>query len=356
MHLTASQNKGHGRDTPLKLLVKGFFVGAANLIPGVSGGTFALILGIFDRLIAALGHLNAGTAAAALGLVSGRFRTPARAAFAAEWRRTDLGFLALVAAGAAVSILALSTPLKWLLEVHPDLTLSFFAGLIIPSLAVPWGMMPSRGLRQLLWAAPGAALTVGIAMAFAGNEAAVASTGALSLVAAAVSGALAMSAMVLPGLSGSFIMLALGQYAVVLGNLEGVRALRLESILWLGAFGIGCAAGLLAFVRLLHWMLNRWRSAALAFLVGLVLGSFWLLWPFKDYGAGVVVEGRSGEVKREVLIASAPRRLPASGGELGRNAAALGAGLAGAWVIERLGKSSRANGSDEDSDRQSVEG
>lgn len=335
-------------DAPLLLFVKGLFVGAANIVPGVSGGTFALVLGIFDRLVGSLRSLGPRTVAAAWGLLAGGFRAPARAAFAREWRRADLGFLALVGAGAAVSILALSTPLKWMLTEHPDITLSFFAGLILPSLAVPWGMMPRRRLRDLAWAAPGAAVAVGVALVFAGSGASVDGGGLAALLTAAACGALAISAMVLPGISGSFVLLALGQYAAVLEHLENARTLRPASVLWLAAFAVGCGAGVLLFARLLHWALRRWRSAVLAFLVGLVLGSFWVLWPFKDYGQGVEVVGRSGEVKQEVLVASAPRRLPASWGELGRNALALALGLGGAAGVERLGKSGRARSGIED--------
>lgn len=329
-------------DTPLLLFVKGLFVGAANIIPGVSGGTFALVLGIFDRLVGALRNLGPGTAAAAFGLLSGGFRAPARAAFAREWRRADLTFLAIVGMGAAASILALSTPLKWMLENYPGPTLAFFAGLIIPSLAVPWGLMPRRRLRDLAWAVPGAGLTVGLALVFAGAGGGGGGEGLAALLVAAACGALAISAMVLPGISGSFVLLALGQYAAVLEHLEQARSLSAGSVLWLGAFAVGCVGGLLLFARALHWALNRWRSAVLALLVGLVLGSFWVLWPFKDYAQGVEVVGRSGEAKQDVAIASAPNRLPASWGELGVNALALAVGLGGALGVERLGKSGRA--------------
>jgi apolipoprotein N-acyltransferase len=329
-------------DTAASLLLKGLLIGVANIIPGVSGGTFALILGIFDRMINALNRIGVSTVKAAACLFLRGFNRSSRQAFAAEWARADLGFLAVIGAGAVASIVALSSLLQWLLEARPGLTLSFFLGLILPSLAVPWGMMSRRGWRELLWVIPGAALTVGVALAFSRGGSGSTEINVLTLSAALASGALAISAMALPGISGSFVLLIIGQYTVVLHHLISARAMHAGSVLWLAAFAAGCGVGLVSFARLLHWILARWRSATLAFLIGLVLGSFWILWPFKEFDSGFRQTGRSGEVERDIQVATAPQRLPHGWGEAGLNALALAAGLGGALGVEALGRKGRA--------------
>ena len=310
-----SQASGSRREGTVSLCAKGVLIGIANIIPGVSGGTFALILGIFDRMIDALHRIGLSTVGASLGLITGGFGGDARSRFAAEWRRCDMGFLLKVAIGALAAIVACSRLIEWLLIHEPGATLSFFLGLIAPSLAVPWGMMKRRGLPQLFWILPGAALTVGLALAFKGGATASSYGFGVELVVAFCSGAIAVSAMILPGISGSFVMLVLGQYAKILAHVNalasvaGIKALlrfeapAMKALAWLAAMGAGIVAGLLAFSRLLNYLLRSWRSATMAFLIGLVLGSFWVLWPFKyldallpnatsDMPSGVFLVGR----------------------------------------------------------------
>jgi putative membrane protein len=325
-------------DGPLATFVKGALVGIANIIPGVSGGTFALILGIFDRLVGALNALGPSTVRALLGLVAGGFRAERRRAFAAEWRRIDAWFLVVLMAGAGVAILSSSFLIDWLLSTHWSPTLAFFVGLILPSVAVPWGMMEKRG-ALLLWAVPGAALTVGVSLMMPEGGA-----GSDNLAVAAGTGALAISAMILPGISGSFLMLVLGQYQNVLGKLTGLQRglaegrLDIDAFLWLGALGLGMFVGLLAFARLLDFLLRRFKAATMAFLIGLLLGSLWVLWPFKDISSGAEVVGREGDVKQEVRIATAPNRLPQSMEEGLLGGGAFLAGLAGSAGLIALGR------------------
>jgi len=338
MHLTEDRATATGVDGTPALIFKGFLIGIANIIPGVSGGTFALILGLFDRMIAALHSIGFRTVRATLGLLFGGFGRKAREEFAEEWRRADMWFLVRILIGAMISILLCSELLKWLLRDHPGVTLAFFLGLIIPSLAVPWGMMKRRGAAQLFWIVPGIAVTVGLSLAFregvGGKEMGV----GMELGLACASGAVAISAMILPGISGSFVMLVLGQYQKVLGHLT---TRDLAALMWLGSMAIGCVLGLLLFSRLLHWLLKRWRSATMAFLIGLVLGSFWVLWPFKDFEAGGKVHGRKGTVKRGIQVATAPQRLPASWSEAGVKALGLALGLGCAVGLNAFGKRGR---------------
>lgn len=319
-------------------LIKGGLIGIANIIPGVSGGTFALILGIFDRMVAALNALGPRTVVVVWRLIAGGFRRERRDDFAAELRRVDAAFLALLMIGAVVVILLSSFLIDYLLSEQYSPTLAFFVGLILPSIAVPWGLMKSRGV-VILWAIPGIMLTVGVSLAMPDNAA-----GADNLLVAAGTGAIAISAMILPGISGSFIMLVLGQYQNVLEKLTSLQLgladgrFEMGAALWLISLGVGIVIGILIFARILNFLLARFPSATMAFLIGLLLGSLWVLWPFKEISAGAEVTGRSGEVKQEVLIATAPNRLPDGGREAGIAFGAFVAGLAGSAGMIALGR------------------
>ena len=326
-------------DGTLFLLLKGVLIGVANIIPGVSGGTFALILGIYERLIRALRSFGAQSVSAIWGAVQGRLNVNSRRALLAEARRVDLWFLARIGAGAIFAILVLSFLIQWLLIAHPGMTLSFFLGLIIPSLIVPWRMLSRKSAPIYLWVLPGAAVTVGVSLAF--REGAAAGGGPVM---AFVTGAVAISAMILPGISGSFVMLVMGQYPNFLESLQnlqlGVVQGRVDwtAGLWLTCMAAGCTIGLLLFARALDFVLKRYRNATLMFLIGLIIGSFLVLWPFKDFEAGARVPGRKGEVKQKIRIATAPNRWPRSAGEAGANAAAFAVGLAAAIGVNALGR------------------
>ncbi len=275
----------------LGIFLKGGIIGLANIIPGVSGGTFALVLGVYERIIAAIGKANAGTLRIVLGVLL--FRKERFRQFREEWQRLDANFLLALGAGAVIAIGAASRLLEYLLADHPALTLAFFAGLINHSVAVPYKMMRRKGLIELLLVLCGAgavfALSVfGSGIFFQGN-----------LLTDGFCGALAMVAMILPGVSGSFLLLAIGQYqriicaigafsrwAQSLFGSGGEVVFPFSELLTLSCFGLGALLGTLCFVKLLAWLLKRHRCRTLAFLMGLIVGSLWTLWPFKDYASG----------------------------------------------------------------------
>jgi putative membrane protein len=298
------------------IVIKGGMVGIANIIPGVSGGTFALILGIFDRIIDAISGLRLETGAVLFRFISSGFRGKGRDDFIAEWERLDVKFLVLLAVGAIGAIMSTSILVDYLLKVHYSPTLAFFVGLLLPSIAIPWAMMDRRGL-VLLWIIPGVLLTFGVSFIIPDSVAR-----SDNLLFALLTGAISISAMILPGLSGSYIMLIMGQYQNVLNKLTdlqrglGAGQVDLSSVVWLASLAAGMAVGIVFFARFLNFLLARYRSATMAFLIGLLIGSLWVLWPFKEIVAGATIEDRHGEVKQEVQIATAPNCLPKNADEV----------------------------------------
>ncbi|MBN1297634.1 DUF368 domain-containing protein [bacterium] len=319
--------------------IKGALIGIANIIPGVSGGTFALILGIYERLLDALHAINPTIILEAIRAIVSLHRPAGRRRAKEIIDTLDLIFLSSLGLGALTTILGLSFLIDYLLVHHPGLTLSFFIGLIIPSIVVPWKMMgASKRLSQLSWMIPGIALTIGVAFAFGNIES------NDSLIWSFLTGVIAVSAMILPGISGSFVMLVMGQYQNVLRKLQLIQTtIDLSAWIWLFVFGAGCIVGLLLFARFLGYLLAHRRNATLAFLIGLILGSFWILWPFKQFDYSMDLNHIAEEFrdrvaeKQDIRIATAPNQMPADVNECLFNLLALSAGLAGALGLNRFG-------------------
>ena len=233
-------------------------MGAADLVPGVSGGTVALILGIYPRLIVALGSLT--RAAPWRALLGGRPREARR--------EVDGGFLASLAAGVAVAIASLSRALHAVLEAWPVGVYAVFFGLIAASAWIVVRRIRGRRRLALAWAGAGAVA------AFVLVGATPATTPDTSFVLAA-SGALAVSALLLPGVSGAFVLVLLGKYETVLAALS-----RLDLAV-LAPLAAGMAVGLLAFSRLLAAAMERWPTPVLGALAGFLLGSLRKVWPWQ---------------------------------------------------------------------------
>lgn len=296
----------------LRLLVNGFLIGIANIIPGMSGGTLALVLGIYERLIGALQRIGLSTAKKLIGVL--RFKKLAFTEAGAELRRIDFSFLALLGIGAITALLLTSRLIVYLLNNHHDATYGFFSGLILTSILVPLRMLKAFGWKELLVLLIAVALILSLSIGTdekqlervaykTGNEAVMDdSTGHTDgfptyweLGIFFGSGALAISAMILPGISGSFLMLALGVYFPLLTAIntliEGVPGLikgalpeaMLGSVLILAFAALGCLFGLLAFTRLLNYLLERYRNLTIGFLIGLMVGSLYGLWPFREF-------------------------------------------------------------------------
>jgi putative membrane protein len=276
-------------------LLKGVAIGLANIIPGVSGGTMALILGIYQRLITAIGNMGPNTVRAV-------FR--GRQAFIDEMKRIDAFFLGLLFVGAMVAIVAVAKLLTYLLEHQHDPTYGFFFGLVLVSVIVPYKMIKRMGPGPVISCIVAIAMVVGLALAMSGQQRLESAQKKAQMKAAAaaevssaagsqkhkvprdaktvilffVSGAVAISAMILPGISGSFMLLLMGVYFDVLACVTG------KQLVLLGIFALGCLVGLLLFTRLLKFLLARYHDVTMAYLLGLVVGSLYAIWPFKNYG------------------------------------------------------------------------
>lgn len=258
-----------GRSLPRTSATHGFhglLMGSADVIPGVSGGTVALVLGIYERLIASI-H------AVASGLVA--FARRDTAAGIAHLRRADFGLIVPLAGGILAALAVGSIVLPPLIEEQPVVTSAVFFGLIAGALPIPWRRIGARDGRHPLLAVAGGVL----AFALAGLAPASVEDPSLPLVFAAA--AVAICAMILPGVSGAYLLLVMGMYEVTLE-----AAGRLD-LLYVAVFAAGAATGLAAFSKLLAWLLDQRHDATMAVLVGLMAGSLRRLWPWQDE-AGVL--------------------------------------------------------------------
>lgn len=229
----------------LRVAAYGALMGSADVIPGVSGGTVALILGIYERFVQALRDVSA-----------------------LRWRDADWRFLLTLGSGILAALAVGTVVLPPLLETYPVFTSALFFGLIAASLRVPWQRIGDRRAVHALVAAVatvGAFWLVGLPAVNAPDP---------TLLRVALSAAVAICAMVLPGVSGAFLLVVLGMYAP---TLEAARNLDIG---YLAAFAAGMAAGLSVFARALGWLLERYHDLTMAALLGLMLGSLRRLWPW----------------------------------------------------------------------------
>ena len=240
-------------------LVRGFLMGAADLVPGVSGGTIALVLGIYERLID-----NVRTGAGALGrLVRLDGAGAGRAVGRVEW-----SFLVPLLGGVVTAVLVLSSFLNDQLEERPEVMSAVFFGLIVGSVAVTWESLQNRdGARLAVLVAT--ALVSAWALGLRGEA-----IDDPSLLVILGAGAVAICAMILPGVSGSFILVMFGLYEYVLDAVDQ-RDLTVMAV-----FGVGAVMGLGSFSTVLHWLLRHHHDTVLAVLIGLMVGSLRVLWPW----------------------------------------------------------------------------
>lgn len=241
----------------LLLYAKGIAMGAADVVPGVSGGTIAFVSGIYDELLRSIASVPV-----ALGLFL-------RGRIIQAWRAANATFLLVLLLGIMTSVLSLARLITYLLAEQPIPVWSFFFGLILVSTH-----LVVREIQRWNWTRV-VSLLLGVAFAYWVTVAAPLQWGhdPLSLF---LAGAIAICAMILPGISGSFLLVLMGLYSFVLG---AVKALDLTVLL---IFAGGCLVGIISFAGFLRWLLARWRDLTLAFLTGLMIGSLNKIWPWKE--------------------------------------------------------------------------
>lgn len=242
----------------LSLFIKGLAMGAANVIPGVSGGTVALITGIYERLINAIKSFDIE----AIKLL-GKFDIKGL------FQKVDGGFLAAVLGGVAVSIVSLAKVLEYALEYFEMYTMAFFFGLILLSILYVGKKVRNWSISSILMLLLGTAIAAGIALLAPASENA-------SFLYVFICGIVAICSMILPGLSGSFILIIMGNYALVLGAISSFNMSLLIPL------GLGCVFGLIAFSHLISWIFDRYYDQTIALMTGFILGSLAIIWPWKD--------------------------------------------------------------------------
>ncbi|MCE4565779.1 DUF368 domain-containing protein [Maribellus sp. CM-23] len=255
----------------LLLVLKGMGMGAADVVPGVSGGTIAFITGIYEELINSIKSIN-------LKAVKLFFTGQ----FAEFWKAINGTFLVSVVAGIGISIFSFAKGLEYLLTHYPILVWSFFFGLIVAS-----AIYVARAIKT--WNA-GTIISglIGIAVAFAITviSPAEANTAYWFVF---VSGMIAICAMILPGISGSFILVLLGMYKFILGAVGDMN------IAVLLTFMAGAAIGIISFSNALSWLLKKYHNLTIAMLAGFMVGSLNKVWPWKEVTETII--DRHGELK-----------------------------------------------------------
>ncbi|MGR5068313.1 MULTISPECIES: DUF368 domain-containing protein [Vibrio] len=237
---------------------KGMAMGAADVVPGVSGGTIAFITGIYDTLLESIRRINPSL-----------FSIWRRDGFKAAFNHINGFFLISLFTGVFTSIVTLAKLITWLLDTHPIPIWSFFFGLILVSVYHIVRQVERRDALSFVTLLAGVAFAYCITVL---NPLHIEPTAMNTLLA----GAIAICAMILPGISGSFILLLIGMYTPVLAAVKGLQ------VDILALFLTGCVIGLLSFSHLLSWLLRKFRDFTLMFLTGLMIGTLPKIWPWKE--------------------------------------------------------------------------
>lgn len=295
-------------------VVKGMGMGAANVIPGVSGGTIALITGIFEKLIDSIKSFDL---AAIKLLFKGKFKT-----FAAH---VNLGFLVSLFFGIVVSIVTLARIFGYLFENYPIYIWAYFFGLILASIYFVGKTVEKWHFTVVLFFIIGAAIALGITFLkpVAQNE---------NPFYLFICGIVAICSMILPGLSGSYVLILMGNYELI--AIEAINNLRLDILI---PVILGAGIGLIAFSHLLSWIYKKFKNQTISLLTGFILGSLAILWPWKNEIYKLDLVGNPILKDGEKIIQSYERFIPQSFNQEVLIAILLMiAGIASIWIIEKL--------------------
>lgn len=298
------------------LFFKGIVMGAADVVPGVSGGTIAFITGIYQRLLDALKTLHP------LSL-----KILWQEGFKAFWLAIDGRFLITLFAGILTSILSLAKLINYAIDAFPIIVWSFFFGLVVASIIYLIRQTPQWRRQEFVAIAIGTLIAISISLL---RPAQLPDTWWMMM----ISGFVAICAMILPGISGSFILLLMGMYSVF------IKALSDVNLLLLASFGLGCISGLIVFSHILSYLLTRYMSLMLALLTGFLVGSLNVIWPWKQVIESTI--NRHGELVPLVqhnLLPFEYKTLVGEPAQLGLAILAAFVGFLIVFVLDRIGSS-----------------
>ena len=239
-------------------------MGIAEVIPGVSGGTIAFITGIYEKLINTIKAFGPQL-----------FKAFRQGGLAAAWEQINGTWLVVLLGGMAVGVIAGVFGVSHLLENYPEMLWAFFFGLIIASAIYIARQVKRWDVAEYLALIFGTAIAYGITVISPaeGNDA---------LWFVFICGAIAISALILPGISGSFILLLMGMYGYVIPTVkEALSTFALDKLMVVAVFGLGCLTGLVTFSRVLSWTFKHYRTVTLALLTGFMIGSLNKIWPWR---------------------------------------------------------------------------
>ena len=239
--------------------LKGMAMGAADVVPGVSGGTIAFISGIYEELLSSISNINISL-----------LKTLKTDGFKVAWKQLNGNFLLTLFVGIFISIFSLAKAIKWLLENEPILLWSFFFGLVLASVIYIGKQISKWSLRVVVL------MVLGAILAFYITTLNPLVTENSSLLYLFVSGAIAVCAMILPGISGAFILVLLGAYKPILA------AVNDKDVKIIATVGAGAVVGLLLFSKVLKWLFSHHKNYTLAVLTGFIIGSLNKIWPWKE--------------------------------------------------------------------------
>ncbi len=262
----------------LVITLKGMAMGAADVVPGVSGGTIAFISGIYDELIDSINALNFGL-----------LRVVKTKGLKAAWVKVNGNFLFSLLLGIVISVFSLAKLLSSLLITYPILVWAFFFGLVLASIFFVGKQLKKWNVSLVLSLLAGSVISFLITQIPASTGA---NPSALYLV---LSGALAICAMILPGISGSFILVLLGVYQVVL------TAIHQRDIAKIALLAAGAVIGLLSFAKILKYIFTHYKEVTLAVLTGFLVGALYKIWPWKQIIETATIEGKIIVIKEKSI-------------------------------------------------------
>lgn len=260
-----NQDKTTPKEVPF-LIIKGFLMGSADIVPGVSGGTLALILGIYERLLNAIKSVDANFIKNVLTLKWG-----------AAFSQLHFFFLGILFIGifSAIAFFTKVVPLQIYMFTHPEIVYGLFFGLIIGSIYILIKTLEHFKAKEILF------LIIGIGIGLWIVNLVPADTPEHPIF-VFISGAIAICAMILPGISGSYLLLIMRKYDYLLTQISFIGGEdTLEGIIGLVPFALGAILGLALFSRFLSWLLGKFHSQTISVLIGFLIGSLFVIWPFQ---------------------------------------------------------------------------